>query len=385
MSRNYFLTPVLGGPGAPRYPVTNQQQLIGRSEDTDIALLEPTVSRRHATIQRDGDAIVLQDLNSKHGTFVNSKRVSTARLKDGDIVVFGLSIVLRLEVTNEALSAAKQLHVPRALSGPIGPMGTAEFENFQQSATLVAAIPSPDPHWGTGRYARQPSSFSSSTSSSDVTLRRSGLTSGADRLWTALIPHIYSRLSKVKEQLLDVPAASAAAPPPRQLEADLQYVLKGLWKLLQAAEPAPALEPTPLAGCFDQALQPVLAAQPLARVEVEIAEELMVMAIPDRLVHALQEVLLCALRLSKLATSIRATSLISSGWVWVTLRFGEAELNEAGLAELYNPFSPSELHWEKIGVGLYEARQIVMSFDGNLTLTSLRGEGSLIQLQLHRA
>ncbi len=94
---------MLGGPGAPRFPVTKKRQLIGRSEHADITLLEPTISRKHASIRLNEGNVFLEDLGSKHGTFVNSKRITSCRLKVGDIVVFGLSLVLRLEESNRPL------------------------------------------------------------------------------------------------------------------------------------------------------------------------------------------------------------------------------------------------------------------------------------------
>jgi pSer/pThr/pTyr-binding forkhead associated (FHA) protein len=103
---------MLGGPGAPRYPIEERVQLIGRSEKAEISLLEPTVSRKHASIQVKGDKVELVDLGSKHGTFVNSKRISKARLRVGDIVVFGLSLVLRVEECPDPLPPVGPLRVP---------------------------------------------------------------------------------------------------------------------------------------------------------------------------------------------------------------------------------------------------------------------------------
>jgi hypothetical protein len=62
---------------------------IGRSPDCGIFLDDVTVSRRHAVlVQRDGD-IFIEDQGSLNGTFVNRKRVESARLEDGDEVQVG--------------------------------------------------------------------------------------------------------------------------------------------------------------------------------------------------------------------------------------------------------------------------------------------------------
>lgn len=125
---------MLGGPGAPRYPVTEQVQLIGRSERSEIALFEPTVSRRHASVcERDGQ-IVLEDLDSKHGTFVNSKRIQgPSVVKVGDIVVFGLSLVLRVEQTDQPLPPVEPLRVP---SDPPGALDEQYVTAVRDSSLL---------------------------------------------------------------------------------------------------------------------------------------------------------------------------------------------------------------------------------------------------------
>ncbi|MBE7498153.1 MAG: adenylate/guanylate cyclase domain-containing protein [Verrucomicrobiaceae bacterium] len=64
--------------------------LIGRSPDASIRLLDGGVSRQHATIRRDGSLFWISDLGSANGTFVNDVAVTTARaLRHGDRVQFG--------------------------------------------------------------------------------------------------------------------------------------------------------------------------------------------------------------------------------------------------------------------------------------------------------
>lgn len=62
---------------------------IGRSPDQDLVLKEAYVSRRHALIARQNGGFELSDQNSSHGTFLNGKRVETARLRSGDTLQFG--------------------------------------------------------------------------------------------------------------------------------------------------------------------------------------------------------------------------------------------------------------------------------------------------------
>src|SRR5262245_49917340 len=62
---------------------------VGRALSSDVALLDPTVSRRHASLIADESGIELNDLGSSNGTFVNGERVEHARLAAGDVLTFG--------------------------------------------------------------------------------------------------------------------------------------------------------------------------------------------------------------------------------------------------------------------------------------------------------
>jgi len=52
---------------------------VGRSAPAEVVLPGSTVSRRHCRLERQGDDIVLQDLESTNGTFVNSERITAPR------------------------------------------------------------------------------------------------------------------------------------------------------------------------------------------------------------------------------------------------------------------------------------------------------------------
>lgn len=71
------------------FNLTKNHNIIGRSEDADIHLNSPTVSRKHAQILINNDNIFILDLNSSNGTYVNGKRVTKAQLHEGDIFSIG--------------------------------------------------------------------------------------------------------------------------------------------------------------------------------------------------------------------------------------------------------------------------------------------------------
>src|SRR5947208_3553721 len=62
---------------------------VGRKVDKDLVIADPRVSRDHAQIEQEGISFYLQDLGSKHGTFVNGERIQRQKLERGDRLEFG--------------------------------------------------------------------------------------------------------------------------------------------------------------------------------------------------------------------------------------------------------------------------------------------------------
>jgi type II secretory pathway predicted ATPase ExeA len=69
--------------------LTEKRALIGRSELSDIVVLDQFVSAQHALLIRDENAVVLLDLKSRNGTFVNSRRIRSKVLLHHDIISLG--------------------------------------------------------------------------------------------------------------------------------------------------------------------------------------------------------------------------------------------------------------------------------------------------------
>ena len=63
--------------------------LIGRLRECDVTLDDPSVSRRHARIRREGGDYVIEDLRSTNGVRVNGEDRDYARLADGDELELG--------------------------------------------------------------------------------------------------------------------------------------------------------------------------------------------------------------------------------------------------------------------------------------------------------
>jgi Domain of unknown function (DUF4388)/Inner membrane component of T3SS, cytoplasmic domain len=90
--------------------------VVGRSSELDMVLVEEMVSRRHARIELVRGSVLVEDLGSTNGTFVNGERVERAYLNEGDRLLIGTSI-LKLVSVEEPLGAATKRP---ALKGPFG-------------------------------------------------------------------------------------------------------------------------------------------------------------------------------------------------------------------------------------------------------------------------
>lgn len=92
---------------------------IGRVEDNTFPITEPSVSSHHCEILLRGSDVVVKDLNSTNGTFINGDKVSEAVLKPGQILRLG-QIEMRLETENSAASAPGSAPAPAGAPGKAG-------------------------------------------------------------------------------------------------------------------------------------------------------------------------------------------------------------------------------------------------------------------------
>jgi hypothetical protein len=90
------------------FPLTGSQEVVvGRSSELDMVLVEDMVSRRHARIECAADQIIIEDLGSTNGTFVNGEKIKRSTLKEGDRVLIGTSI-LKVVSTDAAVPALRR-------------------------------------------------------------------------------------------------------------------------------------------------------------------------------------------------------------------------------------------------------------------------------------
>ncbi len=98
MNSNLFL--VLRAQGHPSFATRLPlgELTIGRSNENDISLALDTISRTHARLTVGRPAVIVTDLKSTNGTFVNRKRVQCASVFPGDSIQLGsVHLVLSLD------------------------------------------------------------------------------------------------------------------------------------------------------------------------------------------------------------------------------------------------------------------------------------------------
>jgi pSer/pThr/pTyr-binding forkhead associated (FHA) protein len=90
------------------YDLKVEKTTIGRVEDNTFQIPEPSVSSHHCEVLMRGDDILVRDLNSTNGTFINGEKVATeSPLKLGQILRLG-QIEMRLEDDATVVPAPKK-------------------------------------------------------------------------------------------------------------------------------------------------------------------------------------------------------------------------------------------------------------------------------------
>lgn len=70
-------------------PLDRPVMRVGRDEECEIFVPALSVSRRHADVHLIGPMLILRDVGSRNGTFVNGSKIRQARVDRGDEIVFG--------------------------------------------------------------------------------------------------------------------------------------------------------------------------------------------------------------------------------------------------------------------------------------------------------
>ena len=83
-----------------RVPIERASTIVGRSDDCHIRVRTAGMSRKHCELIIEDGSVVVRDLGSSNGTFVNQERIESIPVSAGDLVSFG-GLVFVVEVNGE--------------------------------------------------------------------------------------------------------------------------------------------------------------------------------------------------------------------------------------------------------------------------------------------
>jgi len=90
---------------------------IGRADGNSFQIIETTISARHCEVRLQGDELVVRDLLSTNGTFVQGRKIAEAVLKPGQTLRLG-DVELRLEISAAPASKPAKIKTPAESSVP---------------------------------------------------------------------------------------------------------------------------------------------------------------------------------------------------------------------------------------------------------------------------
>ena len=115
--------------------------VIGRQHDSDIPVPAEEISRHHARLQVTADGVLVEDLNSANGTFINDKRVQTGVLKPGeelrlDTVRFML-VAPGMDAKQQGAGAAARAEAPKPA---VAPSSSGKIIAFVVGVIVLAVV-----------------------------------------------------------------------------------------------------------------------------------------------------------------------------------------------------------------------------------------------------
>lgn len=112
----------LDGQGSEKeYAFTRESTSVGRGEHNDLVIRNPSVSLNHCEILVHSAEVIVRELNSSNGTYVDRRRVRHQRqVKSGQVIHFG-SVAARLELDESDEVWAPDPSVESAIHEPLPP------------------------------------------------------------------------------------------------------------------------------------------------------------------------------------------------------------------------------------------------------------------------
>jgi serine phosphatase RsbU (regulator of sigma subunit) len=130
-----------------RVPLSAFPFRMGRAPDNNLVLRDSRISRNHAQIARHDGRFVLEDLGSRHGTWVNGERVEKSRALEGsERIEFGVPDGYQIHFTRTGEEIRRLLDRPAAFSdspgSDTGRTGSANLEKLRAVLEVARSLQS---------------------------------------------------------------------------------------------------------------------------------------------------------------------------------------------------------------------------------------------------
>ncbi|HVZ49761.1 MAG TPA: adenylate/guanylate cyclase domain-containing protein [Gemmatimonadaceae bacterium] len=127
----------------------NSTMVVGRAVSSDCAIVDATVSRRHAELSVASNGFQLKDLGSSNGTFVNGVKVDAYFVAPGDTVTFG-KVGFRVEqlappappppVAVPAAAASEAAPSPKPGATIVRPLAASDISALGRNSGSIRAV-----------------------------------------------------------------------------------------------------------------------------------------------------------------------------------------------------------------------------------------------------
>lgn len=112
------------------FAIRNGVTVIGRKTDADLRIPLDEISRSHCELSVTDDEVILRDLDSRNGTFLNNEEISEAPIKAGDRIRLG-PVVFVVQIDGEP----KDISVPSTAPAAVP---KADDDAPSDAATAIA-------------------------------------------------------------------------------------------------------------------------------------------------------------------------------------------------------------------------------------------------------
>ncbi len=126
-------------------PLGSRPITIGRAPDNDIPIDNLAVSNYHARVYMEAGRLVVEDLDSLNGTFLNDLRIERAALKDGDAILIGKHHIYVDAQHDAALAVDSWRKTPAPKVDETVVLDTKERREMLQQAVAVGERSQPAP------------------------------------------------------------------------------------------------------------------------------------------------------------------------------------------------------------------------------------------------